>query len=314
MAVAGFYVFNEAVANDAAERVGQATVVVPDVQGNHKDTARRIIGEAGLTYGESNPMPSAKIERDYVMLQRPAPGTVVRAGRRVFVTLSEGQESVVVPKIIGMKEDEARNAIAKANLTVGPSVAHLRLSAPAGTVVGQYPVAGQTANRNSPVYLLVSEGQGAASRVLVPNLVNLDSKDAASILERVGLTMKVVPDTTADAKIGTVVKQDPQNGQELAAGGTVVLSVRIDAEAYKPHEAELKYKLPQGFGERDVEIWVIDEVGTRQVGFRQKLPAGTSLTLPLKFPSSVTAEVYVDGALVRRYVYDGDNPPVITDL
>ena len=319
MAVAGYYVFNEAVANDAAVRVGKEYVVVPDVQGNHKDTARRKVDEAGLSFGESNAMPSTKIQRDYVIVQRPEPGSVVRAGRRVFVTVSEGQESVVVPDLRGKTEAAARETIEAATLTVGPSVAHLPGVGQPGTVIGQFPLAGQKANRNAAVSLLVSEGQQAGPRVLVPNVVGLTRAAAATALEQAGLAMRIVPDTTADAPVGTIVKQVPENGGELARGETVIVSERVDEQAsVVMHEAVLRYTVPQGFGERSVEIIVVDDFGTRQVGYPQpgnppKLAPGFTASVTLRYPTTLTAEVYLDGTLVRRYLYEGDNPPKITD-
>ncbi len=319
MAAAGFYVFNEAVANDAAVRVGKDFVTVPDVQGSHKDTARRKVEDAGLSYSESIPMLSAKIQRDYVILQRPEPGNVVRAGRRVFVTLSQGQESFIVPDLKGKTEAQARDAVAMATLTVGPSIARLPSNAVPGTVIGQDPVAGQSALRSATVSLLVSEGQQTSPRVLVPNLIGLTRAAAATALEEYGLTMRIVPDTSADAPIGTIVKQEPENGMELARGGAVVVSERVDEEAaIVLHEAVLRYTVPPGFGERSVEITVIDEFETRYAGYPQtgsppKLAAGFTASVPLKYPNSVTAEVYLGGTLVRRYFYDGDNPPQITN-
>ena len=108
MAVAGFYVFNEAVANDAAAVAGKEYVTVPNVQGRHKDEAKKLLQDVGLSMGAPSPLVSSKVAPDYVMFQRPAPGEVVRAGRRVYPTVSMGTANVTIPSVVNLTEAEAR--------------------------------------------------------------------------------------------------------------------------------------------------------------------------------------------------------------
>lgn len=317
MGVAGFYVFNEAVANDAAERVGQEYVTVPEVQGNHKDTARRKIDEAGLSYGESKPMPSNKIQRDYVMLQRPEPGSVVRAGRRVFVTLSEGQDSVVVPDVRGKTEEQARAAIEGATLTLAPIVAHVPSAGAPGTVIGQDPIPGKKVARSSPVSLMLSETQTAAAApgLFAPNLVGLKIEDARTRLTELGLKMVPVNSTDTNAEFGVVLKQNPEYGKEIPEGGTVVVDVRQEKEEPNTgYRIKLRYTVPKDAGTQNVRITTKDEFGEVRLAFEGKVPAQYSALVDLVYANTVTAEVFVDGTLVRRYVYDGNKPPSITDF
>lgn len=319
MAAAGFYVFNEAVANDAAERVGQAYVTVPDIQGSHKDTARRRIDESGLSYGESKPMPSTKIQRDYVMLQRPEPGSVVRAGRRVFVTLSEGQDSVIVPDVRGKTEEQARMAIEEATLTLSPATAHVPSSGAPGTVIGQDPLPGKKVARSSAVAILISKAGEAAPRLQVPNLVGMKLEDARARLAELGLSMVPVADSDTSAEVGVVLRQNPEYGKEIVEGGRVALNVRLDprdTEVPLAQREYVDYTVPSGGGKREVHIVISNAFGDRSAapGFPQEVPAGSRIRLPVVYSNTMTAEIFLDNELKKRIVYEEGKTPKETNF
>jgi hypothetical protein len=127
--------------------------------------------------------------------------------------------------------------------------------------------------------------------------------------------METVKDPNPDAEVGIVLKQVPENGREIPEGGTVAVNVRLEQDVPDLRSrAELRYTVPAGFGERDVRINTIDAFGESKVAFQQKIAAGYSAVVTLLYTNTMTAEVYVDNALVRRYVYDENNAPSITDF
>jgi hypothetical protein len=102
-----------------------ATVVVPNLVGMRLPQATSATDAAGLTIGWPTHC------RDEVTAQSPAPGTRVDRGTRVTVELVP----CVVPNLVGMRLEAAKDAIARANL---------RISWPAhcdDTVTGQSPPA-----------------------------------------------------------------------------------------------------------------------------------------------------------------------------
>ncbi|MCC6154993.1 MAG: PASTA domain-containing protein [Candidatus Hydrogenedentes bacterium] len=319
--MAGYYVFNEAVAVDAANRIGVPVgkdLVVPDVQRFHKDKARLELEKAGLSYSESIAMNSATIQRDYVMLQRPEPGSVVRAGRRVYVTLSLGQDSIAVPDVRGKTEAEARAIIDKTELSANPTVSryNANTTSPPGTVLSQYPMPGQVVSRGVQVSLLVSEGQSTeVPRLLVPNLVGLRIEEADAKLKLIGLSMAKTMDTDPSAEFDVVLRQFPEEGKEIVKGGTVTVNVRMKEETSNTGVAvDLVYTLPQGFGEREVTIKLIDVFGNARVVFQQRMKPGYRVTQPCKYSNTMTAEILLDGQLTRRIVYEEGKEPHVTEF
>ncbi|MCC6796159.1 MAG: PASTA domain-containing protein [Candidatus Hydrogenedentes bacterium] len=320
MAVAGYYVFNEAVAVDAANRIGVPVgkdLVVPDVQGFHKDTARLELEKSGLSYSESIAMNSAKIQRDYVMLQRPEPGSVVRAGRRVYVTLSLGQDSIAVPDVRGKTEAEARSIIDKTELSANPTVSRYTTTASApGTVLSQYPMPGQVVSRSVQISLLVSEGQSnEVPRLLVPNLVGLTIEEAEDKLESLGLSVTKAMDTNPEAEFDVVLRQFPEEGKEIAKGGTVTVNVRMKEDTSSAGvPVDVAYTLPQGFGEREVTIKIMDVFGNARTVFQQRMKPGYRVTQPCKYTNTMTAEILLDGQLTRRIIFEEGKEPRVTEF
>lgn len=319
MGLAGYYVFNEAVANDAAEIAGKEYVTVPDIVGKHKDDARRLLDSSGLTMGAPSRMVSAKVAPDYVLFQRPAPGEVVRAGRRVFPTISIGATTLEVPDVVGTKEMDARDKILAAQLGSGPT-ARIPSKIPRDTVIAQYPVSGKTVQSGALVSLLVSDGEDENPRVLVPDLLNLPLEQARARLAQLGLKMDIVKDTTPGATPNVVLQQVPASGNEVVPGSVVTVHVRTDIEIPDiQHRVELRYTVPLGAQDRLVEIVTVARDGTKKWAFPEtgqptRVPAGSTVIVNLRYTEEMTAEVYLDGQRVRRYYYEGGNPsPSITD-
>lgn len=75
----------------------------------------------------------------------------------------------LVPKLIGMEEGEARNALLRAGFTVG-SVTFKGSSAPLGTVVEAIPLPGEAVVLPATVSLILSDGKGRPDSLPAPPL------------------------------------------------------------------------------------------------------------------------------------------------
>ena len=68
-------------------------------------------------------------------------------------------DGILVPKLVGMEEGDARNSILRAGFTVG-SVTFKGSSAPMGTVVESIPIPGEAVVLPATVSLILSDGKG----------------------------------------------------------------------------------------------------------------------------------------------------------
>jgi serine/threonine-protein kinase len=137
--------------------------------------------------------------------------------------VSRGPEPVEVPDLRGRGEQEARELLARAGLTVG-----VRTQAydgaddpvPAGSVLRQVPAAGGTVARGSAVRLVVSQGPPL---VAVPDVVGRQAAQARQLLREQGLDADV--DRFLGGLFGAVSSQQPAAGSLVPRGTSVRLTV-----------------------------------------------------------------------------------------
>jgi membrane peptidoglycan carboxypeptidase len=132
-----------------------------------------------------------------------------------------------VPNVVGLMLDAAVTALAKARFTaiLPPQMVNSLL--PAGTVVGQMPVAGTVTALGSGIALQVSNGHPPKPmKVPVPNVVGLTRAEAVAALRAAGFKVDVVLQPVSHHKEdGIVLSQDPAGGKKALFGSTVVIVV-----------------------------------------------------------------------------------------
>jgi serine/threonine-protein kinase len=96
---------------------------------------------------------------------------------------------------------------------------------PTGTVVAQYPAAGETARRGGTIRINVSRGDG---RTEVPDVVGLAEATAKQKLQQAGFTVTVVDQDTSDpTEDGNVVDQTPPGGERRKRGAEITIYVGV---------------------------------------------------------------------------------------
>src|SRR5207249_5547445 len=78
--------------------------------------------------------------------------------KAIDVWLSRGPEPAVVPTVLELPEQDARDRIREANLKVGPVRSQYDETVPKGMVITQDPPASTEVRRKTPVSLVVSRG------------------------------------------------------------------------------------------------------------------------------------------------------------
>ena len=316
MAGAGLYVFNSAV-------TGGEYVTVPNITQLSVTQASFELGKVGLEMGKQTPMFSDQAPPYHVISQRPEPGAVVRAGREVFPTVSQGAEIQTAPEYVGKPLQDVEGALPP-GMQLG-NKAWIRHSAPRDQVIAQDPPAGRPLRACEPVHLLLSKGP-TQNVLTMPSIVGLSVEDAMTLLAPMGVQVTANRIDNPNAEPNRVLSQTPAPGTLLQEGQSVTYDVRASGESPLPNsmrKVEVVYTVPGAWSPREVRIDVIDRRGTRQTvlptqeqyraGERPKYEPNTKLRLPLSFNDELTVEIYVDGQRACTYYYEGDKPPVITD-
>ena len=130
---------------------------VPGVVAVTKDEARLTLRQQGFEVEEVEEK-SDKIEAGYIIKQEPAEGTEVEAKStvKIFVSIGTGIEQVVVPEVIGKSEEEAKQILTNAKLTVASVKTETDTTQEDGKIIRQSIDPGKTVDENTAVTLTMN--------------------------------------------------------------------------------------------------------------------------------------------------------------
>lgn len=200
----------------AAERT-----VVPDLLEQPVDSALQALERARLRPGRIEKRMSQR-EAEIVLQQRPGPGEEVPVGTQVHLVVAES-ETVVVPRVLAQRLEEARGLLENARLRVGELESRVGDAEP-DTVVGQNPGPGERVAPGSRINLLVAVAP-SVQMIGVPDVTGLLLVDAIRVLERRRLVPAVAGKRESDLEADRVLEQDPAGGTMAVPGDAVHLVV-----------------------------------------------------------------------------------------
>lgn len=218
---------------------GPPPVEVPDVVGMTLEEAEAELADARLR-SDVRREASEEVPEGEVMEQDPGAGEEAEVRSVVVLTVSSGPESVVVPDVIGLPEEDAVAAVQDAGLRVaisrGPSEEFEE-----GIVAATDPGPGAEVESGSTVTILVSEGPEERE---MPDMTGQDADQAEQTLEAdYGLQVtqqEATPAQCGAAPPGTVCDQDPAAGTPVSPGDSATLYVQ-GGGAELPGEGPLRF-------------------------------------------------------------------------
>ncbi|MEX0705187.1 MAG: Stk1 family PASTA domain-containing Ser/Thr kinase, partial [Nitriliruptoraceae bacterium] len=202
-------------------------VTVPDVVGEQLEVAISIIEDHDLTIGDVTEEASDTVASGVVLRQRPVPELMVAQDTPVDLVVSAGQETTLVPNLIGMSEDQALSRLVEDRLIGGDRQREFSDTVPEGEVMGQDPAAGEEVPVGTRVSYIVSAGEEI---VVVRPVENRSEEDAIFRLEDQGLEVGIERENSPGVAEGFVISQDPSAGTEVRAGTLVTIVVSLGPE------------------------------------------------------------------------------------
>jgi eukaryotic-like serine/threonine-protein kinase len=130
-------------------------------------------------------------------------------------------EAVPVPDVVGEREDDAVDTLEEAGFEVQVEREHNPDERP-GFVFEQDPAAGDEVDANSTVTITVSRG---AEPEAVPGVVGLTQAEAEAAIQEAGFQVGQVAPRESEEDEGTVIEQDPGEGEEARPGSAINLVV-----------------------------------------------------------------------------------------
>ena len=201
----------------------RSEIMIPNVAGKRADEAMRILDDADLTPIVLDTVAHPKIETNHVVYQDPIAGNIVREGRNVFLTVSGGEERIIMPNLAGRSLRDARIALEHLDLKVG-KISYEASDMPPETVVRQTVAPGKRIRRNAVIEVIVSGGENA--QVEIPYVIGLNLEDAQRKLIDNGLRPGAIQYRQSNSWVpSTVIGQSPPAGDFIAPNALIDLTV-----------------------------------------------------------------------------------------
>lgn len=223
-----FYVFDNIVMPSYVQR-GKMTTV-PNVVGKTVDEALKLLTEAGLPGKKAGVRTDKQYPEGTVVVQNPASGVEVKFGRGVYLTVSGGEQLVVVPSLRGQSLRDATFSLERVSLVMGSTTYQVSEEYPQGTIIDQDTPQSSKVPSGRVINVTVSQGKNA-DQVPVPDILKKTFSDAERIVIQAGLRVgNITYQVNAELLPNTVIEQFPKAGQLVPAGQAIDLVVAQKGE------------------------------------------------------------------------------------
>lgn len=281
---------------------------VPDLVGKTAREAFLLLKDTGLRLEVEEGNDPAK-PKEMVLAQEPPPGTRLRAGRTVRLTLNQARLNPL-PELKGLRQEEAEARLSELGYRLA-GVAQVESTEPLGTVLASDPPSGAPLPPGATVRLLVSRGASLGPTVPLPQLTGLSQKEALFLLNAMGLQVQV-EEVPSGAPPGTVLAQEPAPGTPMPPGSGVRLRVAVRGEVLvgtltppslpgpEVRTVTLALNLPLEAEGHQVRLVLVDERGEHLV-YEGEGQEGLRITGTYQVVGKALFRLYLDGELFQEW-------------
>ena len=293
---------------------GAEQTMVPDVQGRDLTAALLELQVKELYPRISLRFSQTSADKGLVLEQNPRPGTIVKAGRRIQLVVSQGIMINAVENFLGRDVEDVRmylmtmfssqgsspgNAPVPQLITLKEPFLYEYSPEPAGTILQQQPEPGTTITGPTTLELVVSRGL-ENSLIRLPNFLGLGLEDALEQIGRTGIDFVFSLRSPQGAeKPAVIVEQDP-------AGDTLIpLNTRVSITLSSPNQVRdnevfglFQYDMAKNPYPLLIRLESIHPGGERQRLLSVQYPGGL-LSVPYRQPPGSVLVLY----LLNREIY-----------
>ena len=206
------------------------TLSVPDVVGMQEAEAFHVLDSLKLEPRKGEVRPDKDYPEGYVVAQLPAPLQIVKPNRRVYLTISGGEQLAVVPDLKGRSLRDTKFALERSGLKLGSIVRQISREFPEGTTISQDLAAGTKVKRGSFIGVTASTGSSVDS-LIVPSVIGKTLTDAQRTLTQKGFKIgSITYQANGDLLPNTVIDQLPRMNEVVSMGKPIDLFVSQAAD------------------------------------------------------------------------------------
>ena len=197
---------------------GVEQVKVPDLYNMTQDQAQKALESVGLKGVEGPRAFSTDVKEGHIISQDPAGGMTVDAGTTITYVVSNGADSVTVPDLTGMTEQQAMDTLNGLGLKGLVGSRQASDTVEADHVISQNPAAGYKLEAGTQITFTISTG---VAEVTVPSLTGLTQPAARSTLVNAGLALGNVTSEYSDETVDSVISQSVVYGTAVPKGTAI---------------------------------------------------------------------------------------------
>ncbi len=288
---------------------GAEVTMVPNLEDRELVAALEELQSRGLDVRVQQRFFSDPATRGRIIDQSPDPGSQVRVGRRVNITVSQGPVVDQVGDYQGLTLEELRAQLAAQFANYEPllevrnqNISYVFSEQEAGTILAQEPEAGEKLTGYTDLMLLVSRGPEVLG-IEAPEVVGLDYRQALGLLAGRGVPFVFRNSSTGEpgGTGGLVVSQFPAAGELIEPDSTLVLRINPLSTSRANQVADIYYGfIPEFALPVNVAVDFISTEGDTTRYF-QTQHSGGELSFPYLLEVGSIINIYADGELLSRY-------------
>ena len=286
-------------------------VDIPNLVGITREEAEKAISDRKLQLGEVKEEFNSEYEKGKVISQDPPyrENYNIKEGTTIKFVVSLGIEETTVPKVVGLKQEEAIKALEDAKLKYEIKEENSK-KVEAGYVIEQETEAEKTVNAGDKVVIHVSLG---VKKISVPSVLGKSEKDATNALKDAGLKVVTTTDEDSSKDNDTVLKQSVDAGTEVEDESSITITVNKIAETKTINltvnvksilGTDIEYEdVTTGEGENTVTTKVAKNVRLKITANgitkydKSTDPTVTNLAQPITGTGTVKVEIYINDIL-----------------
>ena len=217
--------------------VSKEETKVPKVVGMNEQEAVAILEDHDLNPIISDTTFNESFPKGAIALQRPEEGSTVKVGRRVYLFISGGEPTVLVPMLKGKSVRDAKFALERIGLKLG-TVEQVPSSNPKNMIFDQEYVEGTPIKKGQTVGVSLSSGI-ETGEISVPDLIGKSLMEAGKVLADSSLRIgKLNYQISFSLLPNTIIDQYPSKGYKLNPGDAVDLFVTKSGKDQIQNEVE----------------------------------------------------------------------------
>lgn len=283
-------------------------ITVPDVTGKQMEIAQTMLTDKHLSVSIKE-VDSSDVPVGEVITQTPIGGSVVKANRTIYLTVSRGNhgDTVLVPDLRGLTLDEATRKLKEIGLSVG-TVTYADADRDDGKILQQTPSSPDKVAQNTTIDVVVSRVKvKEAAPVNVPDTRGMSLDTAMQTLNNAGISIGTVGNFNSNLPNAqaTVTGQSLRKGGRTADLYVIYPQTADTSSADVPKEGtgamrsgKVNIHVPNGSSNPHVQIVLTDDNGSRTV-YDKVQAGGDTVVKNVSGVGRTHVKVFINNTLVQ---------------